>query len=96
VFFSLLSPTADRFLAQRSSFFFHFPDSYGQYYHEQSIEMAVSTLLLLDRGLFSIEVIDYLKRSRIPFLVPVMFRGRKPTASRPKWMATVLGITYKH
>lgn len=35
-------------------------------------------LLLLDRGFFSTEVIGYLKRSRTPFLMPVMFRGRKP------------------
>jgi putative transposase len=36
-------------------------------------------VLLLDRGFFSTEVIDYLKHSRTPFLMPVMFRGRKPT-----------------
>lgn len=36
-------------------------------------------ILLLDRGFFSTQVIDYLKRSRTPFLMPVMFRGRKPT-----------------
>lgn len=35
-------------------------------------------VILLDRGFFSTEVIAYLKRSQTLFLMPVMFRGRKP------------------
>lgn len=32
-------------------------------------------LLLLDRGFFTIDVITYLKRARVPFLMPVAIRG---------------------
>jgi len=35
-------------------------------------------LLLLDKGFFSVEVISYLKRARIGFIIPAMVRGRKP------------------
>jgi hypothetical protein len=34
--------------------------------------------LLLDRGFFSTKVLAYLRGRNIPFLMPVMFRGRKP------------------
>lgn len=40
-------------------------------------------LLLLDRGFYSVAVIGYLKSARIPFLMPVIRRGRKPTHSKP-------------
>ena len=35
-------------------------------------------LLLLDRGFYSIDVIRYLQRARVPFLMPAIARGRKP------------------
>jgi hypothetical protein len=35
-------------------------------------------LLLLDKGFFSVEVISYLKRTRLGFIIPAMARGRKP------------------
>ena len=35
------------------------------------------SLLLLDRGFFSVEVIRYLQAARYPFLMPVINRGRK-------------------
>ena len=35
-------------------------------------------LLLLDRGFYSIDVIRYLQRARVPFLMPAVARGRKP------------------
>ena len=35
-------------------------------------------LLLLDRGFYSVAVISYLKRARVPFLMPAVARGRKP------------------
>jgi hypothetical protein len=38
--------------------------------------------LLLDKGFFSIEVILYLKRAQVGYIIPVMVRGRKP--KRPK------------
>jgi len=34
--------------------------------------------LLLDKGFFSVEVISYLKRARLGFVIPAMVRGRKP------------------
>jgi hypothetical protein len=34
-------------------------------------------LLLLDRGFYSVEVIRYLQAARLPFLMPVVIRGRK-------------------
>jgi hypothetical protein len=40
-------------------------------------------LLLLDRGFYSIEVIRYLQRARVPFLMPAVARGRLPAADQP-------------
>lgn len=40
-------------------------------------------LLLLDRGFYSVEVISYLKRAQVPFLMPAVARGRKPAAGKP-------------
>jgi hypothetical protein len=40
-------------------------------------------LLLLDRGFYSVGVIRYLQAARVPFLMPAIARGRKPTADRP-------------
>ncbi len=34
--------------------------------------------LLLDKGFFSVEVISYLKRANVGFIIPAMVRGRKP------------------
>lgn len=34
--------------------------------------------LLLDKGFFSVEVISYLKRARLGFILPAVARGRKP------------------
>ena len=34
--------------------------------------------LLLDKGFFSVEVISYLKRVQLGFIIPAMARGRKP------------------
>ena len=53
-------------------------------------------LLLLDRGFYSIEVIRYLQRARVPFLMPAVGRGRKPKEGEPltgirafqKWKAS--------
>lgn len=36
------------------------------------------SLLLLDRGFYSVSIIRYLQAARYPFLMPVIFRGRKP------------------
>jgi hypothetical protein len=40
-------------------------------------------LLLLDRGFYSVAVIRYLKRARVPFLMPAVARGRKPARGSP-------------
>lgn len=40
-------------------------------------------LLLLDRGFYSVAVIRYLQAARVPFLMPAIARGRKPTKERP-------------
>jgi len=34
--------------------------------------------LLLDRGFFSVPVVQFLQQENMPFLMPVMFRGRRP------------------
>ena len=39
-------------------------------------------LLLLDRGFYSVAVIGYLKKARVPFLMPAVARGRKPAAGQ--------------
>jgi Transposase DDE domain len=38
--------------------------------------------LLLDRGFFNKPVIAYLQQENLPFLMPVMFRGRRPANQR--------------
>ena len=40
--------------------------------------------LLLDRAFFNVPVTEYLQQQEIPFLMPAMFRGRKPKKRRPK------------
>jgi putative transposase len=40
------------------------------------------SLLLLDRGFYSVEVIRYLQAARYSFLMPVVIRGRKATDPR--------------
>jgi putative transposase len=42
-----------------------------------------SRLLLLDRGFYSVAVIGYLKSAGVPFLMPVIRRGRKPKGGKP-------------
>jgi putative transposase len=40
-------------------------------------------LLLLDRGFYSVEMIRYLQRARVPFLMPAVARGRRPAQGQP-------------
>ncbi|MCA1671842.1 MAG: transposase [Actinobacteria bacterium] len=40
------------------------------------------TLLLLDRGFYSVDVVRYLQAARVPFLMPMVLRGRKPSDAR--------------
>jgi hypothetical protein len=39
--------------------------------------------VLLDRGFFNVAVIGFLQHEELPFLMPVVFRGRKPKKRRP-------------
>jgi hypothetical protein len=39
--------------------------------------------LLLDRAFFNVPVAEFLQSRELPFLMPVMFRGRKPKKRRP-------------
>jgi len=39
--------------------------------------------LLLDRAFFNVATLHYLRRERIPFLLPVVMRGRKPKRGKP-------------
>jgi hypothetical protein len=39
--------------------------------------------LLLDRAFFNVPVVEFLQSRELPFLMPVMFRGRKPKKKRP-------------
>jgi hypothetical protein len=46
-------------------------------------ELGLKTrCLLLDRAFFNVPVVDFLQQERVPFLMPVVFRGRKPTKRR--------------
>lgn len=40
--------------------------------------------LLLDRAFFNVPVTAFLQQERIPFLMPVVFRGRQPQRGRPR------------
>jgi hypothetical protein len=39
--------------------------------------------LLLDRAFFNVPVVEFLQGRQLPFLMPVMFRGRRPKKKRP-------------
>lgn len=40
--------------------------------------------LFLDRGFYSVEIIEYLQRTQIPFIIPVVLRGRKGKDGKSK------------
>jgi putative transposase len=52
-------------------------------------------LLLLDRGFYSVEVVRYLQSARVPFLMPVPMRGRKPSHPRGP-SGTYVFAAWKH
>jgi hypothetical protein len=56
--------------------------------------------LLLDRAFFNVPVTEYLQGEEIPFLMPAMFRGRKPTKGRAKtglhWIKRQRAGWYSH
>jgi hypothetical protein len=56
--------------------------------------------LLLDRAFFNVPVVELLQAKNIPFLMPVMFRGRKPKKCKPAtglhWIKRQSAGWYKH
>jgi len=57
-------------------------------------------VLLMDRAFFNVPVTAYLKEERLPFLMPVMFRGRKPKKKKPptglRWIEKQGAGRYPH
>lgn len=39
--------------------------------------------VLLDRAFFNVPVVEFLQQEKLPFLMPVMFRGRRPKRRQP-------------
>lgn len=55
--------------------------------------------LLLDRGFFNVPVAEYLQGKQLPFLMPVVFRGRRPKKIRPNtlhWIKRQKAGWYPH
>jgi hypothetical protein len=54
----------------------------------------------LDRAFFNVPVVEFLQSERLPFLMPVMFRGRKPKKRRPatglRWIKQQAAGWYRH
>lgn len=45
--------------------------------------------LLLDRAFFNVPVIEFLQQEQLPFLMPVMFRGRRPKKGRARGLHAI-------
>jgi len=45
--------------------------------------------LLLDRAFFNVPVIEFLQQEQMPFLMPVMFRGRPPKKGRARGLRAI-------
>jgi hypothetical protein len=56
--------------------------------------------VLLDRAFFNVSVVEFLQQEKLPFVMPVMFRGRKPKQRRPatglRWIKQQKAGWYKH
>lgn len=56
--------------------------------------------VLLDRAFFNVPVIELLQQERLPFLMPVMFRGKRPTKGRKatglRWIRKQSAGWYSH
>ena len=67
---------------------------------EQIRKIGLKTrCLLMDRAFFNVPVTEYLQQERIPFLMPVMFRGRRPKKPAKKglhWIKRQGAGWYKH
>jgi hypothetical protein len=56
--------------------------------------------VLLDRAFFNVPVVEFLQQENIPFLMPVMLRGRRPKKKRPltglHWIKRQAAGWYQH
>lgn len=56
--------------------------------------------VLLDRAFFNVPVVEFLQGENLPFLMPVMFRGRAPKKRRPatglRWIRKQRAGWYRH
>ena len=56
--------------------------------------------VFLDRAFFNVPVVEFLQQEKLPFLMPVMFRGRKPKKRRPatglRWIKQQAAGWYRH
>ena len=56
--------------------------------------------VFLDRAFFNVPVVEFLQQEHLPFLMPVMFRGRKPKKRRPatglRWIKQQAAGWYRH
>ncbi len=67
---------------------------------EQMRKIELKTkCLLLDRAFFNVPIAEFLQQERVPFLMPVMFRGRRPKKPPKKglhWIKRQSAGWYKH
>jgi hypothetical protein len=67
---------------------------------EQMRKIELKTkCLLLDRAFFNVPVAEFLQQEQMPFLMPVMFRGRRPKKPAKKglhWIKRQSAGWYKH
>ena len=56
--------------------------------------------VFLDRAFFNVPVVEFLQQQKLPFLMPVVFRGRKPKKRRPatglRWIKQQPAGWYQH
>lgn len=56
--------------------------------------------VLLDRAFFNVPVVEFLQQEQLPFLMPVMFRGRRPKKGRKatglRWIKQQSAGWYEH
>ncbi len=56
--------------------------------------------VLLDRAFFNVAVVSFLQQEKLPFLMPVVIRGRKPKKGRPatglRWIKQQPAGWYRH
>lgn len=56
--------------------------------------------MLLDRAFFNVPVVEFLQQEKLPFLMPVMFRGKRPKKGKPatglRWIKQQSAGWYQH